>query len=449
FLPVGPWTWRFSTAALLALAACGLAGAGFVVARAWRENRAGLLRAAGILLLAPLLGFVLATSGLILLRFLKGVDQPGYAHPAALFVVLASLAWLAGLVALRLDRAHRVGSKSLMAAGLLPWAAFAILTVVALPASSGFFVLPLPGLAAAGVLRFMRPGRRAAGAGLVVALAAVLLVWAEPLTLVLPMLVTTIPKLGPEPLFLWPAVFALLGFLFVPVGLAFLPERSAFGPRGRRSIGIAALAALAAAALVVARPAHDRAHPRRVWTYLVGRTDTAYVVTASPDRLGPPGARGNLADRGGDPAGEAGDDLFWLAGWYRRERATRVRLLLPQVTTRHEADRWIVEVRPGPDADAVVLSAEGTRLTATQPPSESRSGRRVVLRQVVGPERLVRFTLVGEVPPQARVQVFALGTALPQRVHEELVPERAALGQPAFMDRTVGLVELEAGWQER
>ncbi|MEO6463001.1 MAG: M28 family peptidase [Candidatus Eisenbacteria bacterium] len=443
FVAVGPWTWRFSAAAMLALAALGLAGAAFLVARAWRESGRDLLRAAGIVVAAPLLGLVLSTLALVLLRALKGVDQPGYARPAAFFVLLASLVGLAGFLALRLDRARRVASSNLMAAALVPWTALALLTALALPASSGFFVLPLLGLAAGGAWLVARPGRPAALGGGVLALAAMLLAWAEPLSLVLPMLVTTIPKVGPEPLLLWPVVFALLGGLFVPVGLAFLPERGAFGRRRRRWVGATALVALAAAALVLVQPAYDRAHPQRVWTYLVGRADTAYVVTSSPERLS------SLDDGEGSAPVEAGNDLFWLAGSYRRGRATATRLPLPCVTTVRQAGRWIVEVRPAAEVDAVLLSAVGTRLTATEPPFEPLTGRRVTLRQVVGPERVVRFTLVGEIPAQARVQVMSLGTTLPPPLLEALRAGRAGSERRAFMDRTIAVVELEPGWQTR
>lgn len=427
FFPVGRYVVRLTPAALSTFAAVGILLALVALIVVGRRDWRGLARGLTVVLLSLPLTLAITSAAVVGLRAVKGVDQVAYAWPWPLFILLGSMAFVSAILVARWLRVSKLPAATRLGAALIPWAAFAPVATMGIPSSSALFIVPAAGIALAALLALRGRSRAALVVAGLVAVGSVLAVWAEPLGAVLPFLVTTIPKAGPEPLFFWPGLISLLALFLTPLSWALS------GPWkiGRWALAAACLFALLGAAGVLARPAYDKAHAQRVWAYHVTAPDTAYEVLASTDRLQEPGA--TLA-----PGREA-RELFWIPpGWSRVVHPSRVRSPLPQISTSRDGGRLVVTVIPPPGADMGTLVLEGATIVSSDPPAAA-SNARTILRRVAAGTDTMRFAITGSFPPGARARFLCTTPSLPEGA---AVAAASAVRSRTTHHRTVTVVEV-------
>ena len=445
FAPLGSRIVRLDPGAILLLAAFGVLAAAWAILRALRRHRGVMVRALFAPVLALPVAFALLAATVAVMRAIKGVSQVGYAHPLPFFLLLSAVGGVAVMVSATMLRGGRLPAGARLAAGLAPWAVLAVLTALLLPSSSLFFVVPLAVVAPAAIWLAARPGAAPRAVAAVAVVASLAAAWAEPLSALLPFLMTTLPKSGPEPLLIWPGVFALLAALIGPLGWALCapsaaPVENTPGAqplRGRsRGTWLASGAAVAVtAAATIATPAYDAAHPRRVHRYHLTAADRAQEVVASTEKLPRPGGGAAWNEPPIDPLRRV------IPGWPSRARESLVRAPLPQVRVARGTDSVVVEVTTVAGTDAVYLTVEGVALTGSDPPSERRGPGRMSLRQIVAGESGARFHLFGKIPAGTRMLVSAVTARLTAGVDGEAMIQAPA-DALVFVDRSIAYVEV-------
>jgi hypothetical protein len=432
FFPLGPFLVRlgFWGAAILAWGSVGAALGAFVVLMRHR-TRAVARGVVATFLALPLAVLLLAVVS-ALIRLLAGRSQLAYGEPLAFFLWLLA----AGAVCLPLAHALLAVSRSAaesLGSALALWALLGVVAAIFAPGSVAFFALPLAGLAATAWAEALGARRwlRVAAAGLTLLLAAG--VWIEPVSVLLPFLVTTLALIGPEPAPFWPIVGALLGTLLASLlwGL-----RATLGaspaPARRRPWAVATLGIAALLAPLAALPSlYAPERPQRVWAYHVTRGEEAYWALASVDPV--PGSTPGL-----EPGRET-PELWWLHRRWRREVFDAQPSAAPRVAVQRTESGLEVDVEPPPGADMVSLVVEGMEVVATDPPTdpERLRGSRVALRQVVADGSHPRFTLTGTVGPETELLVMSSTVGFPQEP-----PFADRLAPPvAVAPRTLAYVE--------
>ncbi len=428
FFPVAGLLIRLTPTWLLALTVASVLLAAATLAVVARRDWRGLARGLAAVVLSVPVTLALTLAAVAGLRAVKGVDQVAYASPWPFFLLLGSLAVVSSSFIARWLGASRLPPSVRLGAVLVPWAVVAQIAAMGIPSSSLLFVIPAAGLALAALLVLRERGR---GAGVLAAIlvgASVLLAWAEPLAAVLPFLMTTLPKSGPEPLVFWPCLITLLGLFLAPLPWAL----SGQGRVGRWTLMGAGIVGILGAAFVLVRPAYDRAHAQRVWAYHVTAPDTAYEVFASTDRLGEPGETLR-------PGREAGE-LFWIgAGWSRTVRPATKRTPSAKVSSRREGERLFVEAIPPPGADIATLILEGAEIAWSDPPA-ARLGRRTTLRRIVAGIDTTRFEAVGLFPRDARARLMCTTPRLPADVLR--TASRSPAASRTLLERTIAVVDV-------
>jgi hypothetical protein len=426
FFPVGSLVARFTMAWLGALLTAsllvGIAVLVPILRRGWRIFLRALLAIA--LALPVHLALALVVVGGV--RGIKGVAQPAYASPWPFFLLLGGLAVLCFELAARWVGVARAPRETRLGAVMIPWGVSAPLALAAIPSSSLFFILPFAGLSLAALVSTR--GRDSLGPPLsaLLVLTSVLLAWAEPLGAVLPFLETTLPKVGPAPLFFWPGLFTVLTPFLAPLPWAIWGESGA----GRRLPIVAGVIAVSAV-MVLMRSPYDSAHPQRVWAFHVTAPDTTYEMLASTDRLKEPGEtlRPGIESR----------DLFWIGpGWSRIVRPSSQRSPLPVIESRREGTRLIVEGDLSPGTDVATLVLEGVEVASSTPPA-SRYGRRTTLRRIVSGEDSLRFELIGRIPPGSRARLLCTTPGVPAGTNLGSARQR---GARTLLRRTIVVVEV-------
>ncbi len=369
---------------------------------ALRRGGRGVLRCWLAIGLALPLSIAALTGVVAGLRAAKGQTQVAYAHPWPFLALLAVVAFAVLLITGRLAGRHTAEAPTCLSAVTGLWALLTAAAVALTPGSSAFFLVPLGGLLAAAALPRRGSGPRATLAAATIAVASVLLSWSGPLTALLPFLMTTVPKMGPEPLLLWPLAIGCLTTLLGTVPWAFLGS----GRSRRLTLIGAAGGAAAALAGVLLLPPYDARHPQRAWRYHVTGPSESYEVLASVDRLDEAAAQ-----RG---AGPDLADLFWLdPGWWRSVRGSDLAGSLPGAHVERSGEGFIVDVDPPPGADTVLLRLPRAGIEATVPPAEPQGRGQLVLRWVVAGGRKARFEVQGRFAEEVQARVMSLMPRVP------------------------------------
>ncbi len=431
FFSIGGFTVALSRAVLSGLTLVLTVVAVIQVVGGLRRDRRGVLRCWLAMVLASPAAIVLLAGLVAALRLAAGCDQVAYANPWPFFALLAVTATGGLLLAGKVTGARETGTSARLSAVIGMWALLAATAVLLAPGSAAFFLVPLAGLVgAAGLLRRAGTGGGGTAAAFLLALGAVVVAWAGPLAALLPLLMTTVPKVGPEPLLFWPIALGILTTLVSTAPWAFLSRRqaglAAWGPAG---------AAAAALASVLVLPAYDTARPQRAWRYHVSGGAKPYQVLASADRLP------EAADARRGPGPELAD-LFWLdPGWWRAVESSSLATPLPQVQIARDGEKLVVDVEPPPGSDVVLLRLQRTGIEATTPPASPQGRGPMVLRWVVSGGERARFEVRGAIPAGSQARVFSIGPGLPQdsAVAPTTIPPARVVGERtmAFVDVTI------------